>query len=71
MKKIISILTLIMMFSFMNVYADHTIDFSKKGNLTITLEESENKEKVVGAELKVTKIADAKFKGKYYLKGKK
>lgn len=63
MKKIISILTLIMMFSFMNVYADHTIDFSKKSNLTITLEESENKEKVVGAELKVTKIADAKVDG--------
>ena len=63
MKKIISILTLIMMFSFMNVYADNIIDFSKKGNLTITLEESENKEKVVGAELKVTKIADAKVDG--------
>lgn len=60
MKKItIFLLSLMIAFNLNSVSAS-TIDFNRKGSIEITLKESTNNESVVGASIKLVKIADAK-----------
>lgn len=58
MKKLITIISLILLVAFNNVYASNsTIDFSKKGSLSITLICEENK--INGANIEIIKVAEA------------
>ncbi len=67
MKKLNKVIFTILMFilvSTLSVKAEssHTVDFSKKGSLTVTLTEKEHDEPIENAEITIYKIADAKSK---------
>ncbi len=67
MKKINKVIIAILMFTLTSIQlvkaeSSHTVDFSKKGSLTITLTEKENDEPIENAEITIYKIADAKSK---------
>ncbi len=67
MKKLNKVIFTILMFilvstSIVKAESSHTVDFSKKGSLTVTLTEKEHDEPIENAEITIYKIADAKSK---------